>query len=378
MSDVSASLSLPYIQPSQAQKHVTHNEALRVLDALVQLSVLADDVTAPPAAAQNGVRYVVPPGGTGDWAGHAGQIAMRDGGGWWFLTPRAGWRAHVAATGQDLVHDGSAWRREAEMTRQAAMLGVNAAPDGGNRLAVSAPATLFSHEGADHRLKVNKATSGDTASLLFQTGWSGRAEMGLAGNDAFAIKLSADGTTWSEALLADPSTARVTIPAGAEIHGTVTGAAVQDTPQDTTPGRLARADFVYGPGNLLGPVSQSGGVPGGAVIERGSNANGDYVRMADGTQICTFKLRIGFSNATSLKQDWTYPAAFATHPMLQITIDVDHFYANATPGLNAVSLVGFSTETANGARANVFAAAGSSFASGDFSDAWVMATGRWY
>jgi len=44
---------------------------------------------------------------------------------------------------------------------------------------------------------------------------------------------------------------------------------------------------VFDTGNLLGTVSQSGGNPTGAVIEAGSNANGDYVRFADGTQICT-------------------------------------------------------------------------------------------
>lgn len=38
--------------------------------------------------------------------------------------------------------------------------------------------------------------------------------------------------------------------------------------------------------NLVGTVSESGGVPTGAVVERGSNANGEYVRFADGTQIC--------------------------------------------------------------------------------------------
>ena len=35
-----ANLALPCIEGSQAQKHVTHNEALRVLDTLVQLAVL--------------------------------------------------------------------------------------------------------------------------------------------------------------------------------------------------------------------------------------------------------------------------------------------------------------------------------------------------
>lgn len=43
---------------------------------------------------------------------------------------------------------------------------------------------------------------------------------------------------------------------------------------------------VYNQSSILGAVSQSSGVPTGAVIERGSNANGDYVRYADGTQIC--------------------------------------------------------------------------------------------
>ncbi|APO81801.1 hypothetical protein [Pseudomonas putida] len=38
---------------------------------------------------------------------------------------------------------------------------------------------------------------------------------------------------------------------------------------------------------IVGTVSQSGGVPSGAIIERGSNANGEYTRWADGTQICT-------------------------------------------------------------------------------------------
>ena len=44
-----ANLGLPCIEGSQAQKHVTHNEALRILDTLVQLAVQDRDLTAPPA-----------------------------------------------------------------------------------------------------------------------------------------------------------------------------------------------------------------------------------------------------------------------------------------------------------------------------------------
>jgi len=75
---------------------------------------------------------------------------------------------------------------------------------------------------------------------------------------------------------------------------------------------------IYTQASLLGTVSQSGGVPTGAVIERGSNANGDYVRFADGTQICWHTLTIGAINvaegagfASAAAVNWTFPAAFA-------------------------------------------------------------------
>ena len=50
MSDITTQLLLPYILAAQAQKHVTHNEALRLLDAMVQLSVLDRNRTAPPSS----------------------------------------------------------------------------------------------------------------------------------------------------------------------------------------------------------------------------------------------------------------------------------------------------------------------------------------
>lgn len=44
MSNTSTHLSLPYLAPAQAQKHVTHNEGLRMLDVLVQLSLRVSGV----------------------------------------------------------------------------------------------------------------------------------------------------------------------------------------------------------------------------------------------------------------------------------------------------------------------------------------------
>ncbi|MEI0636405.1 hypothetical protein VUT03_33625, partial [Pseudomonas aeruginosa] len=49
---------------------------------------------------------------------------------------------------------------------------------------------------------------------------------------------------------------------------------------------LGSTGALYSRDSILGAVSQSSGVPTGAVIDRGSNANGEYVRFADGTQVC--------------------------------------------------------------------------------------------
>jgi hypothetical protein len=75
---------------------------------------------------------------------------------------------------------------------------------------------------------------------------------------------------------------------------------------------------------LVGEVAQSGGVPTGAVIERDTNANGDYVRFADGTQICTsppFSFDVTTSVGSmfrSAAQTWTFPAAFSTTSNLSV------------------------------------------------------------
>ncbi|SDF15786.1 DUF2793 domain-containing protein [Limimaricola pyoseonensis] len=241
---VSAILSLPYIQPAQAQKHVTHNEALRRLDALVQPVVADRDRAAPPAAPGAGDRHLVGVGATGDWAGRDHALAVWDGAAWRFETPAAGWRAHCTAEDAELVFDGSGWRAPAELATQADRLGLGAEADAENRLSVAAPAVLLSHDGGDHRLKVNRAGPGDTASLLFQTGFTGGAEMGLAGGPDFEIKTSADGAGWTSALRLSAS------------DGRATGAAVQSGPRDATPGRLMSVG-AFGLGAAAAPQAAS-------------------------------------------------------------------------------------------------------------------------
>lgn len=120
-------------------------------------------------------------------------------------------------------------------------------------------------------------------------------------------------------------------PAGG-ISATTVQAALNEL--DTEKAALAGANFtgalqeggkqIYNRGNILGTVSQTAGVPTGAVVERGSNANGEYVRFADGTQICTVKIAgpLNISNLTGSVYHtgsavWNFPAAYVAAPAVQ-------------------------------------------------------------
>lgn len=381
MSDTTDRLRLPRLAAAQAQKHVTHNDALAILDALVQLAVADRDLTAPPAGPAEGERHLVAAGATGAWAGRDGEIAEYLDGAWRFHAPRAGWTAYVAAEGAAVVFDGAGWtaaagegaaailakllavdgagsgldadrlggtghatlaaasqaratiagggtlavsaagevswsaryvvgagrgaqfapagsfdvvcptsgtvsgvggaadrtataagvalaafetlyfvppvggamagaadfrvcagsadfavpgpwialaRRDGESGgvlfpggvrvglgesfAQAASttprprldrLGINAAADATNRLVAALSAALVTDEGAGVQVKVNKTGAATTGALVFQTGYSGRAEFGLVGGDDFKLKVSPDGSTWTEALSVD-------------------------------------------------------------------------------------------------------------------------------------------------------------------------------
>jgi hypothetical protein len=506
MSETSPRLLLPFIQAAQAQKHVTHNEAVELLDLLVQLTVEGFDAITPPATPQDGQVWALGTAPAGPWAGQGGRLAAWANGGWLFLSPRQGWRA---ARGTDLrVFDGAAWvAPDLPVLDNIDGVGVNTVHDAVNRLALASGASLFSHEGAGHQLKINKAAPGETASVLFQSDFGGRAEFGLAGSDDFSVKVSADGSVWTTALsvagatgavafgqgvsvsgplvldsplavasggtgAATPAGARtalelgtaaqadlttapgdatagrvvrrgdlaivpdgaVAAPAlsfagqtntglyriatsvvgmavngverarwttgGLQVTGLITGTAVTQSVADTTAGRLMKmGDFglgeagnagtllsaagaadalrgwridrvagvnvtlvggpagamggtfmtlgygstnqhqlyceVAGPGRVfqrflsgttwspwrmlftqasaVGTVAQSGGVPSGALMEAGSNANGDFQRLADGTQVCTRVLTANAGAATI----WNFPAAFVTPPRVQ-------------------------------------------------------------
>ena len=62
-----------------------------------------------------------------------------------------------------------------------------------------------------------------------------------------------------------------------------------------------------------------GALSAGAIIERGSNANGEYVRFADGTQICIMQNSVSVNGSGALGDTFTFPAAFITSCKLVVT-----------------------------------------------------------
>lgn len=118
--------------------------------------------------------------------------------------------------------------------------------------------------------------------------------------------------------------------------------------------------------NLVGTVSQSGGVPTGAVVERGSNANGGYVRFADGTQICwQVHSNPSWTGSNNTSATWTYPAAFSAIPVVNPTI---------LTGLPNQFNASVSGQTATSAP--IFT--GGTTSSGGPATTYVTAIGRWY
>jgi len=208
------SLALPLLAADQAQKHVTHNEALSVLDAIVQLSVEDRDLAAPPDAPPEGVRYIVAADPSGAWAGHAGDVAAWVDGAWSFYQPREGWRCWVEDEAALLVRDGSAWvslSSGIDALQGLALLGIGTIADAANPFAAKLNKALWTAKTAaeggdgDLRYTLNKETAADVLSLLMQTGYSGRAEIGLVGDDHLTVKVSADGASWADAIIVDKS-----------------------------------------------------------------------------------------------------------------------------------------------------------------------------
>lgn len=166
-----ANLGLPLLAPSQAQKHVTVNEALLRLDALAKGVLVSRAVATPPATPAEGAVWAVPSGATGEWVRRDGELAIATGGGWSFVAPRKGWRAYALDEGAALRHDGSGWTVEGPVA-----------------VSPSGAATSVEIVEADHR--VTSGATSDTVAII------PRASMVLGVTARVTEAITGTLTTW--------------------------------------------------------------------------------------------------------------------------------------------------------------------------------------
>lgn len=224
MPDTTPRLGLPWLMPAQAGKHVTVNEALGRLDAITAASVESRQTASQPASVAEGAAYILPAAPSGaDWDDFfEADLAYFQDGAWRRIAARAGLTAFVIDEGALVMFDGVQWVAFSEAVTALSdltALGVGTAPDAANPFAAKLNSTLwtarYTGEGGtgDLRYTLNKQAPGHTASLLFQSNWSGRAELGLSGSDDFAVKVSADGSVWTTAITAAGDGSGVEVPA---------------------------------------------------------------------------------------------------------------------------------------------------------------------
>lgn len=430
MPDLTARLGLPILAPSQAQKHITHNEALRRLDGVVQTALASIGGHTPPLLPNDGEIHALGPTPTGAWSGQGGKIAQWQFDQWQFTAPQEGWQAWDLTDGMMRVYRGGSW---VSLMQNLPGLGIDTSSDSQNKLAVASAASLFTHAGAGHQLKVNKAAASDSATLLYQSNWNGHAEMGLAGDNNFHIKTSPDGSNWTDALVVNAAS------------GMLSGAGIQTNSADATPGRLLSvgafglgnvsdipqfmADLdststpegtwmfdpttagTFPPGvagswglatikrfnstithqtiarnnaagvggwwrtyqgsswlpwrrvfdsyNVIGAVSQSGGIPTGGLIEKGNNANGFYRRFACGFMECW---HTAFASSTSAVT-WTFPSTFFESPAVTGSAIATVSAAFQLDGAASTNSVAFSVRSKTDGRRS--------------DNCYLRATGRW-
>lgn len=210
---------------AQARKHITVNETFRSLDALVQLSVTSRQISTQPESPAAGEGYILPQGKTGEiWARMSDDaVVLWQDNAWMEYLPIRGMTAFVGDEGRHVVWDGTVWT-EVNGGEQNARLGVNTSPDDINRLSVKSDAVLFSHDdvtpgSGDMRHILNKSGATEVASLLFQSAFEGRVELGLTGSDDFSVRVSSDGINFIEAIVIDHLTGAVSFPNTPDLSG---------------------------------------------------------------------------------------------------------------------------------------------------------------
>ncbi|NNM76642.1 DUF2793 domain-containing protein [Sphingomonas sp. ID1715] len=142
---------LPFIAAGQAQKELTHNEAVALIDVALHASAEGLGLNTPPLAPGLGQCWIVGAAPTGEWTGQAQAIACWTESGWRFLAAREGMRVWLIDQQCWAERTGSGWAAGDvrgirvmidDVQVVGARLGAVAPPSGGAVVDVEARATV--------------------------------------------------------------------------------------------------------------------------------------------------------------------------------------------------------------------------------------------
>lgn len=279
--------SLTTLEAGQASPHIPVNELMYFVDTMLNVVIADKDLATPPSSPSSGDTYFVAASPTGDWASQAGKIVTYRNSAWEFTSPSEGTLVYVTDESQIYVYQSNSLVSLAAVAgalQNLSLLGVNTTADATNKLAVSSGASLFNHDGNGHQQKINKNAEADTASVVFQNDFSGRAEFGLIGDDDFSLKVSDDGSTFNDALKFDNSNGAGRFPQG-QFNGIETVA--DDTVATVTVPTAMRKSGIFmfhvqDPSSDFPKIEYSGAFifdAGGSAtaVELGKGANTDIV-----------------------------------------------------------------------------------------------------
>lgn len=131
---------------------------------------------------------------------------------------------------------------------------------------------------------------------------------------------------------------------------------------------------LYGRDSVVGTVSQSGGVPTGALVEYGSNANGEFWRYVGGMQVCQHYITMTSSgNSSLISSAWTFPADYSGTPNVQATLG---FFGNyPAPGARE-GLVGVASTSNQQTTVRIYS--NGAWGASDAFGIHITAIGRWH
>jgi len=253
----STKLNLPYLAAGQAQKHVTVNESLLRLDALVQLNAVSAQLSAEPSGPADGACYILPAGKTGDaWGGMGeGALAYYRDGAWEEIAPNEGWRCFATDEQAFYVRSGGAWKRIASVAQESAQFVFTPGGDG---------ATSLYRCDAAHAQNPRTATissvAGDVLTLSSAVAATFFSNTYMAGVSFIRIWNTSKSPAQSAWVKAQPSTSSLQVIDAAAIAGWSNGEAVQvGDPTEVTPNRVMALDISPMLTNLFGaPFRQKG------------------------------------------------------------------------------------------------------------------------